>query len=470
MINPAMRMQRALETVGDRVLLHDAHGHRVTGAELANAVARLAGLLPTTGEPRVGIWMRNAIEAFEAFLAVEWIAATRVPVDPDAAPAEAAAVFEAAGCDMVIVDPEHATGLSHLQPPECRLIVHGPGQPSAGAPRDPLPDVPADRTLHWYPRGAVGGQLLAVPITYAGWDWMIELNARLYEDGTYGPPADAPVFLTVQQLMHGTSMLGSFSFLRRGWPQVVMGSFDPQEVLTLADRHNVTSTMVVTGMLPALAEAARGGVTPTLRHVLYGGAPIAVNQLRQAVEALPDRLVQVFGRLEGGWPISVLQARDHADIAAGKLDRAASCGRPVPDIEIDLRPLPHQPAGELRVRSPAVSPAYADPDGWCGLGDLAQRDEDGYLYLLGRDDDMINTGYHIYPAEVAEVLRRVPGVTAAEVFGAPDPACGQQVVARITLEADKDEQAVRSAVTAELNHSLARYKHPRRIEIATTRT
>lgn len=471
MTNPAVATRHGLVAAGQSTLVTDQHGREATGAELAAAVDRVAGALDVTDGARVGIWMQNSVEAIEAFLAVEWVGATRVPVDPGAAPAEAARVFTAAGCSLVITDATRYGRLDGADlPTGCAVVVHDRDDPLAGAALLPREDVPGDRALHLYPRAVAGDELLAVPITYAAWDWMIDLNADLYRDGTYGPPPQRPVFLTVQQLMHGTSLLGTFSFLRRGWPQVIMERFDAALLVDLVARHDVTSTAVVTGMLPALVAACPSGPPASLRQLLYGGAPIPVEQLRAAIAAFPDALVQGYGRLEGGWPIAVLDQHDHAAIAAGDDELATSFGRALPQVEIDLRPLPSAdlPSSaqqELRVRSPGISPSFADPDGWCGLGDLVTRDGRGYLHLVGRDDDMINTGYHVYPAEIESVLRRVPGIVEASVFGVPDPVRGQRVAARVTIGVDQDEQAVRDAIEREVGHSLARYKHPAELAV-----
>ena len=106
---------------------------------------------------------------------------------------------------------------------------------------------------------------------------------------------------------------------------------------------------------------------------------------------------------------------------------------------------------------------WADPDGWCGLGDLARLDGDGYLYLGGRLDGMINTGsYHVYPQEVQAALTALPYVRAAFVRGEEDPTWGQAVTAYVVPAehppADLDQQ-IRQA----LRQRLAAYKIPKRV-------
>ncbi|WP_165970358.1 AMP-binding protein [Actinomadura sp. 6K520] len=446
----------ALLAAGSRVLLSDDAGRTRTGEELAGRVDRLAGALAGRGLAggRIGLWHSNAIAAVEASLAVEWLGATRVPVDPGAAPAEAASIWAAAGTDAVLADREHAGP---------GALVHDDDEPLAGPPVPPVPEVPADRTLLLYPRAVRSGELMAVPISYGNWEATMAANTALYRDGGYGPGfGPDECFLTVQQLMHGTGLVGTFPFLRMGLPQVIMRGFDADAVLDLLRSGTVTSTMMVTGMVTRLAAAVRrrpGGLGP-LRRLLYGGAPLPPGDLRDVALLLGDVLVQIYGRLEGGWPLTVLDQADHRAVAGGDMSRAGSCGRPVAAAG-ELRVAP---SGEVRVRSPMVVAEYADADGWCSLGDLG-RLADGYLHLRGRLDRMINTGYHVYPQEIEDAIRRIPGVADVLVSGEPGGRHGETVVAHIVPSGDAAPRALAARVEDELRSRFARYKVPRRFVV-----
>ncbi|WP_168221109.1 class I adenylate-forming enzyme family protein [Actinomadura sp. WMMA1423] len=447
----------ALLAAGSRVLISDDAGRERTGGELAGRVDRLAGALAERGLAggRIGLWHGNSIAAVEASLAVEWLGATRVPVDPGATPSEAASIWKAAGTDAVLVDREHAGG---------DALLHDDDEPLTGPPVPPEPEVPSDRTLLLYPRAVRSGELMAVPISYGNWEATMAANTSLYRDGGYGPgfgPDES--FLTVQHVMHGTGLVGTFPFLRMGLPQVIVRRFDADAVLDLLRSGTVTSTMMVTGMVTRLAAAARsrpGGPGP-LRRLLYGGAPLSPADLRDAVRTLGDVLVQIYGRLEGGWPLTVLDQADHRAAAEGDTSRAGSCGRPVAAAgELRLGP-----SGEIRVRSPMVVAEYADADGWCSLGDLG-RLEDGYLHLRGRLDRMINTGYHVYPQEIEDAIRGVPGVADVLVRGEPDERHGEAVVAHLVARGDASPRPLVARVDAELRSRFARYKVPRRYQVA----
>lgn len=439
-----------LRAAGDTVLLRDLHGRSRTGSELLASVARLAGALDQRGLAgrRVGYWYANSIAAFEAALAVEWVGGTRVPVDPGSAVAEAEAVWEAAGVAGVLADSAHADDVE-------AAMVHDDTAPASGPPRDPVESVPDDRVYLLYPRAVQSGELLAVPISYRNWEATLAHNIGLYRSGAYGPDFGADeCFLTVQQLMHGTGLVGSFPFLRMGLPQYVMERFDADLVLELLGDRAVTSTMMVTAMVDRLAQRVREGPRSLgrLRRLLYGGSPMPEGRLREVATLLPDVLVQIYGRLEGGWPLTILDQDVHAAIAQGDA-RVASCGRPAPGLELTLRG-----SGEVAVRSAMVVREFADPDGWCGLGDRGSL-EDGFLHLHGRLDRMINTGYHVYPAEIEEAIRAVDGVDEVVVHGEPDPTWGERVVATVTT-ATRDGEALKAHIDAHLRSRLARYKVP----------
>jgi fatty-acyl-CoA synthase len=125
--------------------------------------------------------------------------------------------------------------------------------------------------------------------------------------------------------------------------------------------------------------------------------------------------------------------------------------------------------GEVRVQGPNVSPGYwRQPDatraafaggGWLGTGDLAQVDDDGYLYITGRLKDMIiSGGENIYPAEVEQALYTHPAVAECTLIGIPDATWGE--VGRAVVVLRDGHQATEAELIAHLDGRLARYKIP----------
>jgi acyl-CoA synthetase (AMP-forming)/AMP-acid ligase II len=457
--------RQAIASAGDRILLIGPDGRSASGQEIETRTTGLALALQKHGlaSQRIGLWSWNSAAAIEAHLATEWIGATRVPVDPGAPPAEAAAVFKAAGVAGVVADAIHAADA----PPGA--LIHDDNGPLSASGTLEAREVAPSATHLLYPRMAAEGQFLAVPMSYANWAACMSVNTQLYRSGHYGDGFDDNErFLTTQQIMHGTGMLGTFPFIHMGLPQVILPRFDAATVLEAALRHRATATFFVPGMVTRLADAvADAGLqrAGTLRRIIYGGAPITAEDLNRATAILGPVLVQVYGRFEGGWPLAVLSTGDHRELAARRSAHAGSCGRPIPQTELRIRPTPgHDPPwGELSVRNGMVVTDWADPDGWCGLGDLARLDDDGYLYLGGRLDGMINTGaYHVYPQEVQDAITALPYAQAALVRGEKDPTWGQAVTAYVVPAPGAPEepgQMIREA----LKHRLAPYKIPKRV-------
>jgi len=246
----------------------------------------------------------------------------------------------------------------------------------------------------------------------------------------------------------------------------VMPKFDGTAALEAIHRHRVTATFGVPGMLTRIADAAEDHPAELpLRHTLYGGAPLPVEELRRVRRVLGSSLVQLYGRFEAGWPLAVLGQDEHAAILDGDDELAHSCGRFIPQIQARFGEAPGTPAGhgELQTKNPMVSPQYVDPEGWCALGDVAYLDPRGYLHLAGRLDGMINTGsYHVYPKQVAEAIQTVPGVTAVKVVGEADPVWGQAVTAYVVAENPDQWDSLVSRMKTELPSKIARYKVPKR--------
>jgi len=456
----AILLRDALRRAAGRPILFDVDGQSRSADALVAGVDRLAGaMVASVGEgARVGLWYRNSFAAIEAFLAVEWIGGTRIPVDPEASAEEAQAVFRAANVGIMLADHEHAALLG----PDA--VVHDDCEPLAGPPLDPAADVDPERCLMIYPRGVTRGELNGIPLSYRNWAAIMDTNVALYRSGRYGCwNESSEVFLTAQQIMHGTGFLGTFPFLAMGLPQVLIGRFEAASVVAAMARHAVTGTMLVPAMLRSLVAAIRPDHGLKLRHMLYGGGPTSPDDVIAAIDLLGPVLTQVYGRVEGGWPLAILGPADHALLRKERPDLIGSFGRPIAEVETRLRPLDHGDSaiGELVVRSAMTSRDYADAAGWCSLGDVVRRDRDGYLSYQRRLDRMINTGYHVYPEEIEAVIAALDGVAQTRVIGEPHPRWGEMVVAYVVARGDVAESALAAALPQAVASRLARYKVPR---------
>ncbi len=164
-------------------------------------------------------------------------------------------------------------------------------------------------------------------------------------------------------------------------------------------------------IVPALIEtllAANVLPLPSLRWIQYGSSSIHPDTVRRLLTDYPNlRLVQQMGQTEGS-PLTTLSHEDHVEALMSAPPRLESVGRPVPGS--DLRIESPDAAGVGEICSRAAHYFAPDPDGWLRTGDLGRRDEDGFVYIVGRRNDAINRGGEtVYPLEVEHVDRAPPG-------------------------------------------------------------
>jgi O-succinylbenzoic acid--CoA ligase len=254
-----------------------------------------------------------------------------------------------------------------------------------------------------------------------------------------------------------------------GQPAVVHESFDPQRVNGAIDA-GVTVVSVVANMLARMLEARAGKPFPaTLRAVLLGGGP-APRPLLEACAARGVPVAQTYGLTEAASQVATLLPSD-------ALRKLGSAGKPLFPTEVQIevagrRAAPGEP-GEILVRGATVSPGYwGRPgeaplrDGWLRTGDVGTVDEEGFLYVLDRRDDLIiSGGENVYPAEVEDALLGHPAVAEAGVYGIPDPRWGHVPAARVVLRAGA--AATAEELIAYCRERLARYKVPSRVEFVS---
>jgi long-chain acyl-CoA synthetase len=224
--------------------------------------------------------------------------------------------------------------------------------------------------------------------------------------------------------------------LRVGAPVVVMDGFDPVELATLVKRFDIRSTVLPPAAMASLVDDERVTDLEPLRYVRSITAPLSPLQARRFRDRFGVSVLNSYGQTEIGGEIvgwSAADSRAHGD------DKLGSVGRPHDGVELRIADAGDDGAGELQVRTPAMSAGYADgadlsdrltADGWFRTGDIARIDADGFVWIEGRVSDMVNRGgLKVYPGEVEDVLRTSPLVADAAVVGVPDERLGEVPVA-----------------------------------------
>jgi O-succinylbenzoic acid--CoA ligase len=258
-----------------------------------------------------------------------------------------------------------------------------------------------------------------------------------------------------------------------GIPIIVHESFDPVRVNRAIDEGGVTIVSVVANMLQRMLDERGARPYPaSMRCVLLGGGPASETLLRRCVE-LEVPVVQTYGLTETASQVATLDPRD-------ALRKIGSAGKPLFGMQVGIvsdsgEECSPGAAGEIVVRGPSVTAGYLNRteataaalrDGWLHTGDIGYLDDEGYLYVLDRRDDLIITGgENVYPAEVESVLELHADVREAGVYGRRDERWGQVVMAVVVPRAGAT--ASPEDILAFCRERLAGYKTPVQVEFAS---
>jgi len=256
--------------------------------------------------------------------------------------------------------------------------------------------------------------------------------------------------------------------------------------MKMVQNEKVTRAMLVPTMLKWIIEHPDFPKydLSSLKVITYGAAPMPFEVIKKAIGEMPwVRFINAFGQTETASTITALGPEDHVlegteEEIGKKLKRlTSSVGRPLPDVEVKIvneqgEVLPACEVGEILAKGPQVMKGYwedADKtnkvmteDGWLRTGDMGWVDEEGYIYLAGRSDDMIiRGGENISPEAIEDILLSYPKIEEAAVIGVPDPEWGQEPKAIVVLK--KGESATAGEIIEYCRDRLAGFKRPRSV-------
>jgi oxalate---CoA ligase len=450
---------------GQRTFLEDARGGRTLSfARLAELVRERAAALDAAAIPpgaRVLIDIENPVHFCAAYLGVLAAGRCAVPMDPDAPVAELARTVSVVRPEVMIGDRADRVACSGVPPlrrrPGRRATAAGPGHPR-----------PRPGSVLLLTSGSTGapkavelteGRLLHVARAVA------RHNRLTPADRGFSPlplfHVNAQVVALLASLHAGAALLVDRRFRRHGFWQMLAA-------------RDVTWINAVPAILTMLAGHPVPVRPPRLRFIRSASAPLPL-AVRHRIGALTGApVLESYGMTEAA-----------SQITATPLDGSAptgSCGRPA-GAEAEVRdrggePVPAGTSGQIWIRGAGVIDGYVggraaerfDAAGWLNTGDLGHLDEDGFLFLAGRGDDVINRGGEmLYPREIEEVLIAVAGVADAAVVGRPDSILGQVPVAyvipvRAPGTAD-GLQHLLDVLAARCAAELSRFKRPEAIYV-----
>jgi long-chain acyl-CoA synthetase len=441
--------------------------------EVASRVARLAASLKAMGlmpGERVAIAAKNSPDYLEALYAIWHAGFAAVPANAKLHGAELGYILEQSGARVCFasdgIDAEIAT---HAPPSLERLIVIGGAEYQKLFAADPIAVVPrhgSDLAWLFYTSGTTGrpkGAMLTHKVLAAASEaYRAEVDTLL--------PGD-PI-LHAAPMSHGSGLYIMAHVMSRGVNVVPeSGGFEPEEIFSLFRAWPRSSMFAAPTMVKRLVECQAECPSQNIRTIVYGGAPMYVEDALKALDRFGPRLAQIYGQGESPMTITVLPKtevanRDHPHWR----ERLASVGRPFGCVEVavtgaDDRPLPAGEPGEILCRGDTVMAGYWRNDqasaaalrgGYLHTGDVGAFDADGYLTLKDRSKDLIiSGGSNIYPREVEEVLLKHPAVREVSVIGRPDKEWGEVVVAYVAGEAEAGE------LDALCLNAIARFKRPK---------
>jgi acyl-CoA synthetase (AMP-forming)/AMP-acid ligase II len=444
---------------------------------LANALASLGA-----GPGQKVIWCGpNSPQIVAVMAATRKIGAVAVPLNYRLTPEEARHIIGHSDAAIAYVDAEYAHLLA-------------------------LPDGQRDTLRHVLvfggtpPAGALGSDFVAAASAEppATADEISGGATMIYTSGTTGKPKGAlrhradeastlallsligytpdDVYLTSGPLYHSGPSAFMAAGLAFGQTIIVQRKFDAEDWLRLVHTYRVSSTFSAPPPIRLVfglpADVKDRYDRTSMKRMLANAAPWSFALKQSYLAGFPaDSLWEIYGSTELGVNC-VLQPQD-------QLRKPGSCGRPAPLVEIRLLDElgeeitgtgPDHP-GELYVRSAQVfSEYYKQPDSYEAarqgdfhtVGDIAYRDDEGFVYICDRKTDMIiSGGMNIYPAEIEAALEQHPGIFDVAVFGIPSPEWGEVVHATVVLAPGASISAA-DVVTFAREH-LAGYKSPRSV-------
>lgn len=464
---------------------------QVTFTQVGEAANRLASALVhrlgVQKGSRAGLLLPNCPEFTMTDWALIRAGLVRVPVNPRLAPSEVEYILKDSGAGVVVYDSEYASVVDAIRPnlPAARHFVAIGSAPAGslrwddvlaqGQPDSFQVDTDMDDPyMILYTSGTTGRPKGATTTIRSRW-FTIFTSA---ENENFVEPSD--VMLHVASLGHGsgTKVLNHYV---KGATNIYLPKFTIDAFCQTVRRHQVTTTWVVPtiiGMLLDFPDRQKYDLS-SLRTIVYGGAPMPVERLKEALQVFGQIFVQVFGLSETPHPIISMGKVDHvADTPEQLSRRLGSAGRASIGVEVRLvtedgREAASGEVGEIAVRGDNVMISYwgkpeataeVMKDGWFYTGDLAVADEEGYISIVDRKKDMIiSGGYNVYPREVEEALYKHRAVRECAVIGIPDAKWGEAVKAVVSLK--PGQPATAEELLEHCRQWLADYKKPQSVDL-----
>ncbi|MFC4520993.1 class I adenylate-forming enzyme family protein [Cupriavidus pinatubonensis] len=463
---------RAARRHQDRVAIISPTGN-LTFGELADVVLRRAAAL-TAIDPkprsRVCVGAANSVDHLVAILAILAAGKVWVPLNPRNGDPELRRIVAFVEPSLVLADHEMAARLADISASLYALdVLERHSGDTASVMMGPYSRHSVDLGEAQAIKFTGGTTGVPKGVIQPMRAWNTNIATQIHELAL--TPDDR--YLVAAPITHGTSTY-MLPLLGAGGALIFPEYGKAPALLDAAERHRATLFFAPPTLILALVEEQRYAPRPLkdLRYLVYGGAPMRPEQIRDAQSAFGQVLCTSFGQTEAPQIITFLSPSEMTG------ENLASVGRPsiltrVAIVDKQGRPLPAGEEGEIAVRGDLVMSGYLKAeeethktlvDGWLRTGDAGVLDERGYLFLRDRIRDVIITGgFNVYPSDVEVVLSAHPAVADCSVVGVPDAKWGEAVHAAVQLHPGMSVDA--EDLIALVKRELGSVKTPKHVHL-----
>jgi acyl-CoA synthetase (AMP-forming)/AMP-acid ligase II len=462
-------------------------GRAISFRDLNRRINKLANGLMSVGlkkGDRVGLLFHNSLSFLESYLALYKTGLIWVRLNARLSPLEIKNMLEDSDASALICGPEFDEIITTVSS-GIQYLIHmgqGPGldyenflqkgseeEPKIALTLNDLSDI-------WYTSGTSGAPK-GIMLTHRN----ILTCTQLLLCDTYDITSEDRL-LTVAPLSHAGSVR-ILPFIIRGATNYLHSHFDPLAIFKEIENSKITDiSLTPTTMIALMNHPQRLNFNlSSLKRITYGGSPMPVERIKEALGVFGPILDQAYGQAESIITITHLPREEHC-IKGDPIRerRLGSAGREYPGVQVKIVDendnfLPPGEIGEIVTRSDLVMQGYwkklletkeALRGGWLHTGDIGYLDSDGYLFLVDRKHDKIITGgLNVFPREVEEVLSGHPAVLEVSVFGVKDPYWVETITAAVVLRPNMIVTA--KDLMGFCEGRLAGYKKPKKIYFVT---
>ncbi|WP_226482675.1 class I adenylate-forming enzyme family protein [Natrinema amylolyticum] len=457
----------------------------ITFREFDDRVNRIARMLSSRGVSdgdRVAVYMQNHPETIQTYYAAMKLGALPVPINHRFKDDEVSYVLRDSDAEFCVFDSDAKGTISAVaSQSETRIeeyLYLGADVPDfadgfraacEGVSDDRVEVVPnrLDDAALMYTSGTTGKPKGCV-LTH---DNVIQNSVNTVYSCNFGENEDR--FLVVTPLFHIAAFALFNNTFYCGSTTYLMNDFDPVRVMDVIDAEDITGSFFVPMMSRALlnVDGFDDYDLSSFDHYMTGAAPSGEELKEEIIDSFDANLYEVFGQTEMS-PVTCLLDPQNA------LEKPESIGKPIVNVAVKVvddagEEVEPGEIGRIAYRGPTTFKKYLgmpekteevfDDEGYFVSSDLVRRDEDGFLYFVGRHDDMIiSGGENIHPAEIEEVLHEHASISEAAVVGVPDEEWTERVKAAVVLH--DGETMTAEEVTEYVGNRIADFKKPREVE------